>query len=156
MMDRLFYDDEHEAIRAAVEGGKGYKATAAYANYGGRGITVCERWQDFDLFVEDMGLSLDGLQIDRIDNNGPYAKWNCRWVSAKENMRNSRMAKPVTLDGETKIVSDWVKHFNVDPLLFQGLRGTFEKHGTPRDVAREKALVVLKDLLPLMRQAGMA
>lgn len=65
-----------------------------YHNYGGRGITVCERWYKFENFYEDMGeLPFYEAQIDRIDNENGYFKENCRWVSCKENSRNRRSTK---------------------------------------------------------------
>lgn len=77
-----------------------------YARYGGRGITVCQEWLTVDAFLEwakANGYS-EGLQLDRIDNNGNYEPANCRWVTVKENCRNRRSnivvdyyGKPVTL-----------------------------------------------------------
>lgn len=66
-----------------------------YFDYGGRGITVCERWNDretgLEAFVADMGSTYkSGLQLDRIDNDGPYSPDNCHWVTSKENNRNRR------------------------------------------------------------------
>ena len=62
-----------------------------YYNYGGRGIIVCDEWKNsFDKFVQwafDNGYK-QGLQIDRIDNNGNYEPVNCRWVDVKQNCRN--------------------------------------------------------------------
>lgn len=64
---------------------------AQFKNYGGRGITFCDRWKDYLLFKEDMLAGYaEHLTIDRIDHNGNYEKSNCRWVTMKEQMRNLR------------------------------------------------------------------
>ena len=61
-----------------------------YSNYGGRGITVDERWHDYNNFLEDMGERPEKRSIDRIDNNLGYSKDNCKWSTQKEQTANTR------------------------------------------------------------------
>jgi len=80
-----------------------------YARYGGRGITVCSEWKDFEVFVEwamDNGYK-NGLTIDRIDVDGNYEPKNCKWSTNLEQARNKRTSRYITIDGETKTVSEW-------------------------------------------------
>ena len=62
-----------------------------YHNYGGRGITVCPRWDNFWLFVEDMGPCPPNHTLDRINCNGNYEPSNCRWASHKSQAANRRI-----------------------------------------------------------------
>lgn len=63
----------------------------SYHRYGGRGIKVCDRWNNFNNFIEDIGTAPDkNYQLDRIDNNDDYKPNNCRWVTPKENANNRK------------------------------------------------------------------
>lgn len=65
-----------------------------YKYYGGKGITVCDRWQDFQLFCEDMAPSwFEGATIDRIDNSKNYSKDNCRWSTINKQQQNKGNVK---------------------------------------------------------------
>lgn len=74
----------------------------SYADYGARGITVCERWQVFENFLADMGERPDGTTIDRKDNNGNYDKDNCHWNTIQNQNRNRRTTK-LTLEAVVEI-----------------------------------------------------
>lgn len=87
-----------------------YLPTArGYAEYGGRGIIVCERWSSFDNFLADMGECPAGLSLDRINNNGNYEIGNCRWSTWKEQASNRRTTRRYELKGSILTVSELVE-----------------------------------------------
>ena len=79
-----------------------------YPKYGGRGIKVCNRWNDFENFAADMGeRPSDRLSIDRINNHGHYEPGNCRWATTKQQLRNTRQNRLLTFCGETRPLIEW-------------------------------------------------
>lgn len=81
-----------------------------YADYGGRGITVCQEWREsyeaFRNWSTANGYQ-DDLEIDREDNDKPYSPNNCRWTTRGEQLRNTRRNRIYTAFGETKCLKDW-------------------------------------------------
>jgi hypothetical protein len=78
--------------------------------YSKKGIKVCERWNVFNNFLEDMLPTWSqGLSIDRINNNGDYEPLNCRWATAKQQNRNRSINKIIEYKGERKILSEWAE-----------------------------------------------
>lgn len=86
-----------------------------YKWYGGRGITVCERWQSFKTFLDDMGNRPSPTHsIDRIDFNGNYEPSNCRWATKLEQGRNSRKVHFLTIGDVTRSISEWSELTGID------------------------------------------
>lgn len=88
----------------------------SYKDYGGRGITVCERWMSFDNFYADMGDKPDGMSLDRKDNSLGYFKDNCRWANDSEQSNNRRTNRILEFDGQRKSVTEWARIFNISPI----------------------------------------
>lgn len=81
-----------------------------YHLYGGRGITVCERWQSFENFLADMGeRPSDKHSIDRIDNDGNYEPGNCRWATLTEQNNNNRRNVLIEHNGRIQTVAQWAE-----------------------------------------------
>lgn len=91
-----------------------------YANYGGRGIAVCPAWLGSEAglaqFIADMAPAHEpGLQLDRIDNDGPYSPSNCRWVTKSENNRNTRRNRVIGYAGQSRCISEWTEALGLGP-----------------------------------------
>jgi len=86
----------------------------AYYNYGERGIDVCQEWiSSFDRFYLDMGDQPKGMSIERIDNNKGYCKSNCKWATSKEQNRNKRNIRFVSLFGQKEKLSYWCDVYDI-------------------------------------------
>ena len=81
----------------------------AFRHYGGRGIKVCERWNDFVNFSADMGDRPKGYQIERIDNDGDYTPGNCKWATITEQRNNMRSNHILEFNGESHTIAEWSK-----------------------------------------------
>lgn len=118
------------------------QASKDYAHYGGRGITVCDRWRKFENFYADMGDRPTGMTLERIDNDGDYEPGNCRWATRREQNLNRRTTQMVTYLGETLCAADWERRFGygegvvagrlrrgwpIERALTQPVRGTVNK-----------------------------
>lgn len=86
-----------------------------YSRYGGRGIKVCEDWNDFAHFYDWANSNgyRQNLSIDRIDNNGDYSPKNCRWVTQKEQMRNMSRNKMLLHNEIAMSESEWAEKYNI-------------------------------------------
>ena len=128
-------------VKHGLSGTRTYKAWAAmiyrctksdhpnFADYGARGISVCERWMVFERFVEDMGLCPDGLELDRSSVNGNYEPGNCKWVTHAEQSINKRKSLYVEIDGASIHLKSEARRLGVSERTVysrykHGVRGT--------------------------------
>lgn len=106
------------------------KATS-YDRYGGKGITVCEEWHDFDVFKEwalSNGYS-DSLTIDRIDSKGNYEPLNCRWVDVLEQNNNQKTNVVFEHDGEEHTLAEWARLYGME---YSCLYARWRKNNDPK------------------------
>lgn len=90
--------------------------TTKYSYYGGRGITVCDKWSNNFMVFHDWALNngyTDKLTIDRKDSNGNYEPANCKWSSRTEQQRNKRNSVYIEINGITKHLLEWAKEYNL-------------------------------------------
>lgn len=86
----------------------------AYKDYGGRGITVCERWDSYKNFVEDMGERPEGKTLDRMDNDGNYEPDNCRWATRQEQSENTRRTRLIEYTGKSQSLRTWCRELDLN------------------------------------------
>lgn len=104
--------------------------TESYPNYGGRGITVCERWREsFENFYADMGPRPSPHHtIERIDNDGSYDPANCRWATLREQCNNRRSNRIIKIDGEALTVTEWSRKSGVEThIIFSRLKNGWDE-----------------------------
>ena len=80
---------------------------SSFGHYGGRGIGVCQPWHKFETFYNAMGDPPEGMELERIDNDGDYGPQNVKWDTRKAQTRNTRQNRLITYAGETLCLSDW-------------------------------------------------
>jgi hypothetical protein len=105
---------EYVAWRAML--GRCYRTDdISYPNYGGRGITVCDRWRtSFENFLADMGeRPSTNHSLDRKESNGNYEPDNCRWATKREQSQNRRSTNFIAWNGETHCVAEWARRLDI-------------------------------------------
>ena len=94
---------------------------ANFANYGGRGIGVCDRWSDFAAFLADMGdRPGPDFSIDRIDNESGYSPENCRWATRTQQTRNTRQNVHLTVRGERRLLVEFADEYGIQAGVVRG------------------------------------
>ena len=115
-----------QSIKHGLHGAPGYYSWACmiqrcknmkstkWKDYGGRGITVCDRWLRFENFFEDMGPKPPGKTLDRIDNSNGYEPDNCRWATPLQQGRNTRRNIILRNNGKAMTLSQWAEEIGVN------------------------------------------
>ena len=91
------------------------KNCKSYPRYGGRGITVCERWNSVHSFLEDMGHPPEGMTLGRINNDGNYEPSNCRWETQEQQNENTSRNRYVEWQGRSQTIKAWGQELNLNP-----------------------------------------
>jgi hypothetical protein len=90
-----------------------------YGRYGGRGITVCDRWKTFALFLADMGERPAGMTLERKDGAKGYSPENCTWATYTQQARNRRGNVHVTHEGSTATIAEWAERTGLERKTLQ-------------------------------------
>ncbi|WP_062120308.1 hypothetical protein [Aureimonas sp. AU40] len=89
--------------------------SANYARYGGRGISVCKRWDEsFEAFLQDMGEAPAGMSIEREDNDGNYEPANCSWATLETQNNNRRSNVIVEFNGRSQTLKQWARELGIN------------------------------------------
>jgi hypothetical protein len=130
----------------------------AYPYYGGRGITVCQRWRDsFDAFCDDIGPRPLNHTVDRKDNDGPYTPGNCKWSTKREQVLNSSRVHLLTFAGKTMTLTAWAQETGLSlPTLSGRLRRGWSTELILTTPARVGQRVRQRNVLPLLEQSGLS
>ncbi len=108
----------------------------SYSRYGGRGITVCEKWLTFEGFWDDMKDGYDvSLTIDRIDNDGNYEPENCRWATNEQQANNTSTNIKYTINGKPYTVSQLSRQYNIP---VETLRSRIKNGLTPEEAISKR------------------
>ncbi len=84
-----------------------------FSDYGGRGISVCERWSKFADFLADMGERPPGMSIERVNNDGDYEPGNCKWASVEEQALNKRSSRIIEFNGRRMTLGEWANDLDI-------------------------------------------
>jgi len=131
-----------------------YEGHKSFADYGGRGVRVCERWSDFEAFVADMGERPEGKTLDRFpDKDGNYEPGNCRWATMAEQQRNRRSNRLVTAFGQTKTLIEWSEETGIrgDTIAYRLRSGADPEHALSLPVRGHR---YLRDGEQIVRKPG--
>lgn len=107
-----------------------------YEDYGGRGITMCDRWRtSFQHFYQDMGPRPEGMTVERENNNGNYEPGNCKWATMEEQHINTRVTIRITLNNETKLIKEWAEITGLSAVV---IRDRFKRGHSPERILLRK------------------
>ncbi len=124
------------------------KNQKSYKNYGGRGITVCERWDDYLNFLSDMGERPLGTTLDRINGEGNYEPGNCRWATPRAQANNMRVNHVIEWRGRSQTLTQWARELNIS---WGTLNARIRKHRWPVERAFTESL---RKITPRRRVLG--
>lgn len=89
------------------------ESASGYQQYGGAGITVCDRWKEFGSFLADMGECPAGMSIDRLENDKGYEPGNCRWATRTEQNINRKSVRLIEFNGESLTATQWARKLGI-------------------------------------------